>query len=56
MEVIEPYEDKVAMKNYLIETGSYNPENELKGMKTFVIKNRKLIKPTDLLKEVLKNE
>jgi len=56
MEVIEPYEDKLAMKNYLIKTGSYNPEEELKGTKRFIVRNRKLTKPTDLLKEVLRNE
>ena len=55
-EVIEPYEDKVAMKNYLVKTGSYNPEDELKGIRKAVFKDRKLVKPTDLLKEVLRND
>ena len=55
-EVIESYEDKIAMKNYLVETGSYNPEDEIQGVKKAVFRNRKLIKPTDLLKEVLNND
>lgn len=49
--IIEPYEDFIAMKNYLIKTGKYNPE--FKG-RTSIIRNKKLIKPTDL-KEMVNN-
>ena len=54
-EVIESYEDKIAMKNFLVRKGLYNPEDELAGVKKAFFKDRKLVKPTDL-EEVFKNE
>lgn len=49
-EVIEPYEAKIAMKNYLIKTGAYNVKDELKGIKNLFIADGRIVKPTDLRK------
>lgn len=50
--IIEPYEDFIAMKNYLIRNGSYNPEE--KG-RISIFRDNNLIKPTDL-KEMVNND